>query len=259
MLLWRIPAPPLSACVRVLWYAEGWMPSNGRERHMPDGTAGLIISLTEAIHGTSDNRTILTGPRSMATALTGGPPQTIIGAQFAVGGATAFVGVPVDTLTNQTVALRDVSFDHPEILRERLLAAASGEERLRLLESELMEIALRRAGPDAAIAWAVRQIERRPNRPIADVASQIGRSSRWFIDRFASNVGFTPKVFARVHRFHLALNRLHTSSHCNFADVAAGVGYFDQAHFNHDFRTIAGMSPTEYLAGRTEHLNHVAD
>jgi AraC-like DNA-binding protein len=34
-------------------------------------------------------------------------------------------------------------------------------------------------------------------------------------------------------------------------------GYFDQAHFIHDFKAFSGMSPTTYLARKTEHLNHV--
>jgi AraC-like DNA-binding protein len=258
MLTWRIPAPPLSEYVRVLWHADGWMPSNGHERHMPDGTAGVIISLTTSVAGDSDRLGILTGPRSTASLLTGARPQTIIGAQFTTAGATPFVRMPVHELSNQVATLRDVGFANATLLRERLLAAGSADERLRLLESELTEIALRRAGPDAAIAWAVRQIERRPNRRIGDVAAQIGRSSRWFIDRFASDVGFTPKVFARVHRFHLALSRMHGDADCDLADVAAAAGYFDQAHFGHDFRTIAGISPTDYLSGRTTHPNHVA-
>jgi AraC-like DNA-binding protein len=258
MLLWRRPPPPLSAYVRVLWYAEGWAPTNGLERHMPDGTAGLIVLLTPEAPGCSDDLTIVTGPKSTASLLHGGEPRTVMGAQFTTGGAAPFVSLPLRELSNQVVPLRYAGCRDAAVLREQLLAATSGEQRLARLETWLMHALLRHSGPDAAIAWAVRQIERRPGRPVADVASHLGRSTRWFIDRFSSEVGLTPKVFARVQRFHLALRRLYQHPASDLVDLAIDSGYFDQAHFGHEFRSIAGITATEYLAGRTEHLNHVA-
>jgi AraC-like DNA-binding protein len=91
------------------------------------------------------------------------------------------------------------------------------------------------------------------------VTTQVGRSSRWFIDRFASDVGLTPKVFSRVQRFQAALRDAHRRPSVDLADLAAAAGYFDQAHLTHEFNRIAGMSPSVLLAGRTEFLNHVVD
>jgi len=39
--------------------------------------------------------------------------------------------------------------------------------------------------------------------------------------------------------------------------VAYRCGYYDQPHFIHDFRLFSGMTPGEYLAVATPHLNHV--
>ena len=40
-------------------------------------------------------------------------------------------------------------------------------------------------------------------------------------------------------------------------DVALSCGYFDQAHFNHDFRTFSGINPSTYLRHRAART-HVA-
>ena len=49
----------------------------------------------------------------------------------------------------------------------------------------------------------------------------------------------------------------------DWADVAGRAGYFDQAHFGHDFRAFTGLTPTRYVEVRRrflrEHPGHVLD
>jgi methylphosphotriester-DNA--protein-cysteine methyltransferase len=127
-----------------------------------------------------------------------------------------------------------------------------------VLEEWLTHRLLRPSSGSAAIAWAVRAIEQHPQVRIRDVADRVGRSWRWFVEQFSREVGLTPKVFSRLCRFQNALARLHGNREIDLADVAVSLGYFDQAHFAHDFHSIAGITPTAYRAGRTAHHNHVA-
>jgi len=43
----------------------------------------------------------------------------------------------------------------------------------------------------------------------------------------------------------------------DWTQLALGCGYFDQAHFNHDFRAFSGINPSTYVANRTDFQNHV--
>ncbi|MBB5979284.1 helix-turn-helix domain-containing protein [Kribbella solani] len=49
----------------------------------------------------------------------------------------------------------------------------------------------------------------------------------------------------------------------DWGDVAGGAGYFDQAHFSHEFRAFTGLTPTQYVEVRRrflrEHPGHVLD
>ncbi len=86
---------------------------------------------------------------------------------------------------------------------------------------------------------------------------QTGVSERRFIELFRRQVGLAPKLYSRVRRFQAALRRIPTVTEVDWADLALACGYFDQAHLIHEFRSISGLSPVEYLGLRTEHLNHV--
>ena len=70
-------------------------------------------------------------------------------------------------------------------------------------------------------------------------------SCRHLTRQFQRAVGVSPKEFARVSRFLRALRILDEGQHRSLADVALSCGFSDQAHFNHEFRELAGMSPGE--------------
>ena len=225
---------------------------------MPDGTAGMFIVLDKATRSHSDDLAVIVGPRSSSSLIGGSETGTMIGVQFTSRGAGPFVSVPLSELANTHVPLRYVVDPAAAVLRERLLARGSAELRLDVVEQWLMQRFVRRSSGDAAIAWAVRAIEQQPQVRIRDLAHRVGRSWRWFVERFSLEVGLTPKVYSRLCRFQNALQRLHSDRELDLADVAVSLGYFDQAHFAHEFRAIAGITPTAYRAARTPHHNHVA-
>lgn len=258
LLLGRVPVPPLADYIGVLWYAEAWKPPTARERHMPDGSVNIIIPLGGDAKGTGAAG-IVSGARSQSSMLTTARPSTIIGVHFKRGGAAPFLDVPVSELSNISAALPDVCGVMGRSLRERLLEEHGAERRLDLLERWLAARLVQRSRfPDPAILWAVRELEGRPHVQVRTVAAHVGRSARWFINRFSSEVGLTPKVFGRIQRFQRALRHMHRSGDPDLAELAVSAGYFDQAHLTHEFRAVGGLTPTEYLASRTGHINHVS-
>ena len=89
------------------------------------------------------------------------------------------------------------------------------------------------------------------------VTDKVGLSAKRFIERFKSDVGLTPKRYCRIRRFQRAVTLVHQGSEIDWAAVALDCGYFDQAHFIHDFKSFAGLTPTSYQAARTSFQNHV--
>jgi AraC-like DNA-binding protein len=174
-----------------------------------------------------------------------------VGATFIAGGARPFFDAPVDELRGEHIPLDAIWGRCARTIRERLLDAPTVAARLRVLEAILLE---RRVGPlerepavDVALACLT---DRARAWRIAEVRDRLGMCATRFIQVFAENVGLTPKRFARLHRFQRAVAGLGAGSHGGLAGLAVDCGYSDQAHFIHEFRAFAGVTPTDHVARR---------
>src|SRR5262249_32612585 len=143
-----------------------------------------------------------------------------------------------------------------EELRECLLAARSAEARIQLMEEALLLRARWPLAPHPAVAYALAEFRRR-ERSVAEVTEQIGLSSRRFIELFRGEVGLTPKLYSRIQRFQAAIRRIRCGREFDWAELALDCGYFDQAHFIHDFRAFSGIVPSVYAREDLRHGNHV--
>jgi AraC-like DNA-binding protein len=221
---------------------------------LPTGTMALVFALD------ADGRARggVTGARSEFVALDTSRPFSAIGVHFRPGGGFPFFGVPAGELHNRSVALDTVWGGYAATVRDRLWEAETPERRFRILERALLDRARDRLDPHPAVRHALDVFERSNGaRPVSDVVQRIGMSPRWFEELFRSQVGLAPKVFCRLRRFNEALRRIEQLTDVDWADVALSCGYFDQAHFNHDFRAFSGLNPSTYLRHRTSRT-HVA-
>jgi len=264
----RTPNLPLSDFIELLWYWDGPPRPHTHERLLPDGSMELVINLSEdevRIYDRFDHRkyeklrgATLMGPHSEFFVIDTAQQKNVIGVHFKPGGAFPFLPLPSDELHGLHISLHDVWGPWAGELRERLLETGSLAERFCLLEDALLARLRRPLAYHPAVAFALGQFGRiqRP-RSIGEVTDETGLSSRRFIELFRQQVGLTPKLFCRVRRFQQVVRQVAPGRPIDWADVALGCGYYDQAHFIHDFRAFSGLSPTRYAELRTEHTNHV--
>ena len=65
-----------------------------------------------------------------------------------------------------------------------------------------------------------------------------------------------------LYRFTATVLSINPAEPVDWGDLAAGAGYFDQAHFGHEFREFTGLTPTQYVEVRRllrEHPGHTLD
>lgn len=249
-----VPHGALADFVDCLWSQEGYGGTHPRERVLPTATTDLIFSS----HQERGTASTIAGPRLNCIILDTSKSFSACGVHFKPGGARPFVAVPADELCNRVVSVDLLWGRFASSVEERLWGARTPDERLRILQAVLQErVSLARA-LHPAVAYAITTIDRsHGSRPIADIAAGIGLSTRRFLDLFRTEVGLSPKAFSKMRRFARVLATIDRTPHLDWTDVALSCGYFDQAHFNHDFRAFSGVSPSEYLHTRASRTHLV--
>ena len=166
-----------------------------------------------------------------------------------VRGTHNVLGVPPDELADMVVPLESVLGKQGEQLLERLEASSSWADRFALLDEVIGATLDSRAGPDAEVAWLLRQlVGAHGSTRVEPLMDETGRSQRYLTERFRRQVGVTPKTYARLLRFERTLELLRGRARdAPLGGIAATVGYYDQAHFDREFRSFAGCTPTEFL------------
>lgn len=262
------PSGVLATCISCFWYWEGAPQGHAQEQLMPNGEATVVFNLREEpirLYDSSDRSlmqsygsAVLSGPRTRPFVIDSAQQECVFGIQFRPGGSWPFFLPPTSELANLSVSLSDLWQGWAGELRERLLAENSPERMFALTERHLLRMMRRRDGFHPVVGYALQQFSRDPHSSsVIEVSSRIGLSQRRFTDLFREQVGLSPKAFSRVRRFQQVLARVHGQTAVNWTQTGLDCGYYDQPHFNHDFREFSGFTPSEYLTRATEHLNHV--
>lgn len=230
-------------------YREDTVPMCRRE--VPSAVVPLIISFGDPIDVAGPGEP----PRALTSFTAGMSDRPAItehgGRQYGVQvnlsplGAYRLFGMPMRDLANRVVGLDDVFGPAARELAERLATAPGWAQRFELLDAEFARRVLDGPEPSAEVAWAWRRLVRTGGRlRVADLAREVAWSPRHLVGRFGEQVGMAPKPIARMLRFHRAAGRVLRGD--PLAAIAADCGYYDQAHLNRDFRTLAGCTPTAY-------------
>lgn len=168
--------------------------------------------------------------------------------------AYTLLGVPGAELCGQLIDLGELIGHRGRELGSRLRDAGEWSCRFELLENFLLQRAHEGCPPDPEVQFAWNRLLRADRQvEINTLATEVGWSHKHLINRFARQVGLTPKVAARLIRFDRARGHLVRHPQTRGADVAAHFGYADHAHLIREFQQFAGTTPAAYAtaAGRT--------
>jgi AraC-like DNA-binding protein len=211
-------------------------PNGTRWRVVPDGSADIIWR--------DDGGSVTTftaGPDTEAQLAPLAEGSRMVGIRFVPGAADAVLGIPLDELHDQRVPLAELWGGVAEELTERVALSARREQTLAALVRDRID-----EPPDPTAAAIARRLEFAAGAGVVStVAADVGVSERHLQRRCRTAFGYGPKTLHQVLRFQRALRLARAGR--RLADVAAVVGYADQAHMARDTRRLAGVPLTELL------------
>jgi AraC-like DNA-binding protein len=165
-------------------------------------------------------------------------------------GACALLQGAVQDLTDRVVPLEEALGRFGTDLVGRLADLPSWAERFAALD-EAIGGQQPLAGLDPEVRWVWQRLNAcHGNARIDSLVDETGWSRRHLTRKFEQQLGLRPKTLARLARFAYSLQLMRGASNdSSLARVAARAGYYDQAHFNREFREFAGCTPRQHLAG----------
>ena len=262
------PNFPLNQFVEHFVYFEGFNPEHSIDRFLPDGNTEIVFDFHDTPQYIYDNETLkeiqachhvwASGVRTESISIPSGKQASMFVISFKKGMAYPFFPVPMDEMSDRVVdadLLWGRDFAH---LREHLLEIRDISLKFAAAERFLLRHFQRKFTLNPAVEYALAEILRRPDQINLGLVSQkIGYSQKHFIAMFRQQVGITPKAYLKIIRFQKAISEIEERREVNWTDISQDCGFYDQAHFIHDFKFFSGFTPEEYTRRKSDMLNYV--
>jgi AraC-like DNA-binding protein len=168
---------------------------------------------------------------------------------FFPGAAAHFFPVAMHEVSDTMIDLGDLWKSIAAEMEDRVHCATNNHQRVAIIQEYLTRQLEKLRKDDNAVEhwlWQVNFFKGQLH--VEDLSRKANISQRQLGRRFNQTVGLSPKEFSRVTRFIHSLKYLKKYPSLSLTEIAYESGYYDQAHFIHDYKNYAGVTPGELIA-----------
>lgn len=250
-----LPGRRLAPFVACYWCLRSPVPQRLQDRTFPDGCQEIVFNLGGAVlrsgNGVDYHRNPATELIGQMTrpydVVTEGEPL-YFGIKFHPHGFSVFTREPIDTLRDQSIDVRLLFGTAFRAVEARIQDTRCFDRFVAEMEAFLgarLHEKRRDSRAFAVVDRVVAAIFRGPgDGRLSQACEDLGVGPRQLQASFRALAGLSPKQLASMVRFQRSLPPLRAGR--PLAEIALACGYYDQAHFNHEFRRFAGMAPTDW-------------
>jgi AraC-like DNA-binding protein len=249
----HIPPFPLGDYIDSILYVEG----NNKGVGFPKTAMSLVFNLNdpfklytnkEFTHFINYRRHWVAGLQTKPTYVESYGESKMIVVQFKTLGAHVFLHQPLHHFTDDYIPLDNVFNKQADEVWEQLSEAVTVYEKIRITEKFLFLHLSARKMPNERLLGSVDLLFRNgENLSIVEICKQ-HRISRKHLNFLCKEyLGVSPKMMSSLNRLQKVLRSIGQSKPEKLASFAYELDYFDQAHFNNNFKRFTGLRPTDYL------------
>lgn len=250
------PSDFLAPYIKHYWVLEA-ADSEGEvcERVIPTGNIEWMFHFGKPFV-VNDANTKLFQPRSLASGISSSyfdvstqGEAGVIAVTFYPYAASHFLRFPLSEIEDSSVNLLDIYSRPMKEVEERISSRALVKERIGIIENFLLkcfkpcknnDILLIRKGIEL-INQSKGQLK------ASDLSKSLLLTNKSLERKFSQYLGKTPKQFIRIVRFQGIIQHYSGLQKKPLTQLSYDNGYFDQAHFIKDFKSLSGYSPREFF------------
>lgn len=234
-------------------YIEG----NNKGVGFPKTAMSLVFNLNDSFKLFTDNRFTqytdykkywVAGLQTQPSYVESYGESKMVVIQFKTLGAYVFFNQPLRHFTNQYINLDYIFNSEADEVWERLQEANTVNEKFLLTDNFLYRKLLANKMPDEKLLTSINALlERNENIFIKEICQQHNISRKHLNFLFREYLGISPKMLSSLNRFQLILNTIGRSRPEKLTSIAYELDFFDQAHFNNNFKRFTGIKPNDYI------------
>ena len=257
--LTRYPAGPvLDGLVDRFWAVRWDLPPGTVHQQQVLTHPGANVSIGHA-NGTPGQREpglvearLYGVARGLSTRVLAGQGWTVAALTWP-GGLGAFITGSAAELTDRVVPLGQALGMDEAVLLRQVTAEPDEAARVALLAGALEQaVDPDRREPALSVAEVARLAESdRTVRRLGDLCERSGLGQRTLQRMFLQYAGVSPTWVIRRYRLLEAAETVREGRPVSWADIAAALGYADQAHLTRDFRAAIGQTPAAYASAQS--------
>lgn len=177
------------------------------------------------------------------------PETTYLGVRFLPKHGFKNTDCAVKELIEQEVPLKDIINNYSPAI-ENIISENTLEKKIFLTKKFLNNTFFTESQTSNLVIYLLDRIyETAGNISMKTLGTETGYSTRYIRKKFEEQTGLSPKLFCRITRFQSSLYMLRGSLFPDVSDVISRKGFYDQAHFNNEFKSFGLASPLKYLEG----------
>ncbi len=228
------PSEELCSYIASYWFLHNRTSSTLHLPVVPDGSSDIIFPFGK------EEPPFVVGLMTCARTVPIPAGMKSFGVRFQPAILSFLLGCHMQSLTDRTEILAKIDNFH----LVQIEVEGKTEEKIISLANEVFEKKFQQISFDVTFLQIVKKLTHFPESSISELAKESDIGAKSLERLFYRHIGVAPKKFAGIIRFFKAHKDILHNGLQDLVTTSLKSGYFDQPHFNREFKKLTGTSPT---------------